>query len=158
MAIVTLVVMFTMVIPEFTPLFEDSGSAIPSSMAALIAVSDILRRDWWIILVVLVAAWVFGRFYAAAPQVRRRHDRWLLKMPLVGELIVKAEVARFARTLGVLLAHGVMALSALSITADAAANREVAAAIRNLSTKLGGGEGLAGPLAEAQLFPDSRSS
>ena len=153
MAIVTLVVMFTMVIPEFTPLFEDSGSAIPSSMAALIAVSDILRRDWWIILVVLVAAWVLGRFYAAAPQVRRRHDRWLLKMPLVGELIVKAEVARFARTLGVLLAHGVMALSALSITADAAANREVAAAIRNLSTKLGGGEGLAGPLAEAQLFP-----
>ena len=153
MAIVTLVVMFTMVIPEFTPLFEDSGSAIPGSMATLIAASDILRSDWWIILMALGAILVLGRIYSAAPQVRRRHDRWLLKVPLVGELIVKVEVARFARTLGVLLAHGVMVLSALSIAADAAANREIAATIRNLSAKLGGGEGLAGPLAEVQLFP-----
>lgn len=153
MAIVTLVIMFTMVIPEFRPLFEDSGSAIPGSMAALIAASDIVRKDGWLILLALAAVLLLGRLYSAAPQARRRHDRWLLKAPLVGGLIVKVEVARFARTLGVLLAHGVMVLSALAITADAAANREVAAVIRNLSAKLGGGEGLAGPLAETRLFP-----
>lgn len=153
MSLVTLVVMFTMVIPEFRPMFEDSGSAIPSSMAAMIAVSDMLREDWWMILVALIAVFVLGRSYSAAPQVKQRRDRWLLKLPLVGELIVKVEVARFSRTLGVLLTHGVMVLSALSITADAAANREIAATIRNLSTKLGGGEGLAGPLMETGLFP-----
>jgi general secretion pathway protein F len=153
MSLLTLVVMFTMVIPEFRPLFEDSGSAIPHSMAVMIAVSDMLRGNWWVILIVLIAVLVLGRFYSAAPHVKRRRDRWLLKLPLVGELIVKVEVARFSRTLGALLTHGVMVLTALSISADAAANREIATAIRTLSTKLGGGEGLAGPLAETGLFP-----
>ena len=153
MSLVTLVVMFTMVIPEFRPLFDDSGSAIPPSMAAMIAVSDMLRENWWMILIALIAVFVLGRFYSAAPHVKQRRDRWLLKLPVVGELIVRVEVARLARTLSALLTHGVMVLTALSITADAAANREIAAAIRNLSTKLRGGEGLAGPLTETGLFP-----
>jgi general secretion pathway protein F len=85
--------------------------------------------------------------------VRRRRDRWVLKLPLVGELATKIEVARFSRTLSVLLAHGVMVLSALSITADAIANREIAASIRGLGTRLKGGEGLSVPLAETGMFP-----
>jgi general secretion pathway protein F len=153
MSVATLVVMFTMVIPEFRPLFEDNGSRIPSSMAAMIAVSDLLREDWWAILLALLAVLLFARIYAGAPQVKQRRDRWILKLPMIGELVTKIEVARFARTLGVLLAHGVMVLSALSITADAVANREIASAIRGLSSKLGGGEGLAVPLIETGLFP-----
>jgi general secretion pathway protein F len=145
--------MFTMVIPEFRPLFEDNGSRIPSSMAAMITVSDLLREDWWAILLALLAVLLFARIYAGAPQVKQRRDRWILKLPMIGELVTKIEVARFARTLGVLLAHGVMVLSALSITADAVANREIASAIRGLSSKLGGGEGLAVPLIETGLFP-----
>jgi general secretion pathway protein F len=153
MSVMTLVVMFTMVIPEFKPLFEDNGSAIPGSMAAMIAASDVLRERWWMILLALVAAFLLVRAYLASPQVRRRRDRWVLKLPLVGELATKIEVARFSRTLSVLLAHGVMVLSALSITADAIANREIAASIRGLGTRLKGGEGLSVPLAETGMFP-----
>jgi general secretion pathway protein F len=153
MSVMTLVVMFTMVIPEFKPLFEDNGSAIPGSMAAMIAASDVLRERWWMILLALVAAFLLVRASLASPQVRRRRDRWVLKLPLVGELATKIEVARFSRTLSVLLAHGVMVLSALSITADAIANREIAASIRGLGTRLKGGEGLSVPLAETGMFP-----
>lgn len=153
MSIATLLVMFTMVIPEFRPLFEDSATAMPGSMAVMIAISDALRQDWWMILLVGLGFIVLGRIYLGVPHVKDHRDRWILKLPLFGELVTKIEVARFSRTLGVLLAHGVLVLSALSITAEAVANRRFAAAIRGLSGKLGGGEGLATPLMETGLFP-----
>ena len=153
MSIATLLVMFTMVIPEFRPLFDDSATAMPGSMAAMIAISDALRQDWWMILLVGLGCVVLGRLYLGVPHVKDQRDRWILKLPLFGELVTKIEVARFSRTLGVLLAHGVLVLSALSITAEAVANRRFAAAIRGLSGKLGGGEGLATPLMETGLFP-----
>jgi general secretion pathway protein F len=153
MSIATLIVMFVMVIPEFKPLFDDSGSAMPGSMAAMIAISDALREGWWVILLAVLAVFLLGRMYFSAAQVKDRRDRWILKLPVIGEVVTKIEVARFSRTLGVLLAHGVLVLSAVSITADAVANRQMAAAIRGLSSKLGGGEGLAAPLMETGLFP-----
>ena len=153
MSIATLVVMFAMVIPEFRPLFEDSGSSTPGSMAAMIAISDALREDWWVILLGALGISILGRLYLRSTQVKESRDRWILRLPLFGELLVKIEVARFSRTLGVLLAHGVPVLSALSITADAVANRHIAVAVRELSGKLGGGQGLAVPLMETRLFP-----
>lgn len=153
MSIATLIVMFVMVIPEFKPLFDDSGSTMPGSMAAMIAISDALREGWWAILLAVLAVFLLGRMYFSAAQVKDRRDRWILKLPLIGEVVTKIEVARFSRTLGVLLAHGVLVLTAVSITADAVANRQMAAAIRGLSSKLGGGEGLAAPLMETGLFP-----
>jgi general secretion pathway protein F len=153
MSVATLVVMFTMVIPEFRPLFEDSGSAMPGSMAAMIAISDVLREDWWALLLALLVIVLLGKIYFNAARAKESRDRWMLKLPLFGELITKIEVARFSRTLGVLLSHGVLVLSAVSITADAVANRHIAAAIRGLGSKLGGGEGLAVPLMETGLFP-----
>jgi general secretion pathway protein F len=153
MSIATLIVMFVMVIPEFKPLFDDSGSAMPGSMAAMIAISDALREGWWAILLAVLAVFLLGRMYFSAAQVKDRRDRWILKLPVIGEVVTKIEVARFSRTLGVLLAHGVLVLSAVSITADAVANRQMAAAVRGLSSKLGGGEGLAAPLMETGLFP-----
>ena len=153
MSLATLAVMFTMVIPEFKPLFEDNGSTVPASMAAMIAVSDTLRSSWWAILLLVVAVLAATRMYAQGAEFKRSRDRWLLKLPLIGELVTKIEVARFSRTLGILLAHGVMVLSALSITADAVANRRIGEAIKGLASKLGGGEGLAGPIADTGLFP-----
>jgi general secretion pathway protein F len=74
-------------------------------------------------------------------------------LPLLGDLVTKVEVARFARTLGTLLANGVMVLSALSITAETISNRELAGAIGGLAGRLKQGEGLSGPLMELGLFP-----
>jgi Type II secretory pathway, component PulF len=126
---------------------------MPASMAAMIAVSDTLRSSWWAILLLVGAVFAAARIFSQGAEFKRSRDRWLLKLPLIGELVTKIEVARFSRTLGVLLAHGVMVLNALSITADAVANRQIAEAIKGLASKLGGGEGLAGPIAGTGLFP-----
>ena len=119
----TLLAMFMIVIPEFRPLFEDSGSDIPASLAVLLAISDGLREYWWAILAAMFVAVLLLRVYLGGETAKFHRDRWMLRLPVIGELVTKIEVARFARTLGALLVHGVLILTALSITAEAVANR-----------------------------------
>lgn len=153
MSVLTLVVLFTLVIPEFRPLFEESASGMPGSMAAVIALSDGLRDYWWVIVLAIVALVLAVRQQTRRPEGRRRLDRLILHLPLLGDLVTKVEVARFARTLGTLLANGVMVLNALAITAETISNRELADAISGLAARLKRGEGLSGPLVELGLFP-----
>jgi len=153
MSVLTLVVLFTMVIPEFRPLFEDSAKGMPTSMAAVIAVSDTLRDYWWAIALGIVAIVILVQQQYKGLEGRRRRDRLVLRLPLFGDLVTKLEVARFARTLGTLLANGVMVLNALSITAETISNRPLAEAINGLAGRLKRGEGLALPLMETGLFP-----
>lgn len=153
MSVLTLVVLFTLVIPEFRPLFEDSATGMPASMAAVIALSDGLRDYWWAIALVIVAIILAVQQYNRTADGRRRRDRLVLRLPLLGDLVIKLEVARFARTLGTLLANGVMVLNALSITAETISNRQLAEAIGGLSGRLKRGEGLSLPLMETGLFP-----
>ena len=153
MSVLTLVVLFTLVIPEFRPMFEDSGHPMPTSLAAIIAISDGLKAYWWAIVAALLAAILGIRRYVGTPEGRRRIDRGILRAPLAGDLVTKLEVARFSRTLGTLLANGVMVLDALSITAEAISNRPIAEAIMSLSNRLKRGEGLAAPLTDTGIFP-----
>ena len=153
MSVLTLVVLFTLVIPEFRPMFEDSGHPMPASLAAIIAISDGLKAYWWAIVAALLVVILGIRQYVGTPEGRRRIDRGILRAPLAGDLVTKLEVARFSRTLGTLLANGVMVLDALSITAEAISNRSIAEAIMSLSNRLKRGEGLAVPLTDTGIFP-----
>jgi len=153
MSVLTLAVLFTLVIPEFRPLFEDSEHPIPTSMAAILAISDGLKAYWWIVVAALLAIIFAIRRYLATGEGRRRFDRRILRTPLAGDLITKLEVARFSRTLGTLLANGVMVLNALSITTEGISNRSIAQAITDLANRLKRGEGLAVPLTETGIFP-----
>jgi general secretion pathway protein F len=153
MSVLTLVVLFALVIPEFRPLFEDSATGIPASMAAVLAFSDALRDYWWAIALATLAIVFAVQQHNRGVEGRRRRDRFILRLPLVGELVTKLEVARFSRTLGTLLANGVMVLNALSITAETISNRQLAEAIGSLAVRLKRGEGLSLPLMETGLFP-----
>jgi general secretion pathway protein F len=153
MSVLTVVVLFTLVIPEFRPLFEDSAADMPGSMAAVIAVSDGLRDYWWVIALAIIVLVLAVQQHNRSPTGRRRRDRLILRLPLLGDLVTKVEVARFARTLGTLLANGVTVLSALSITAETISNRELAGAIGGLAGRLKQGEGLSRPLMELGAFP-----
>src|SRR5262249_19757754 len=152
-AAVTLVLLLTAVVPEFKPLFEDNGAALPTPMAVLLAVGDFLQAWWWALLAAALALTLALRAHNRTPEGRLRWHRWLSRLPLFGDLIVKIEVARFARTLGTLLANGVTALAAFSIAVGAIGNRAIARAIEGVSGRLARGEGLARPLRELNLFP-----
>ena len=152
-ALVTLVLLLTAVVPEFKPLFEDRGAELPLAMAWLLGISDFLANWWWALIAVVVGAGMAHRYHNRQPAGRLRRDRWLIRIPLLRELLIKIEVARFGRTLGTLLANGVTAVPAFSIAAGAIGNREMRRVIEGVSSRLQRGEGLALPLRDTGLFP-----
>ena len=87
------------------------------------------------------------------PGFRRRWDGFWLSVPLVGDLWMKLEVARFARTLGVLLGNGVTLLKALGIARDTLGNQRLRAGVDRVTQGLRGGDRLAAPLREHAGFP-----
>jgi general secretion pathway protein F len=145
--------LLTAVVPQFRPLFESSGAALPETTKIVIALGDMLREYWWLILAALVGLALLVRFHYARPAGRLTWDALLLRIPILGDIALKAEVARFSRTLGTLLASGVVALNALSIAVNTLSNRKIAREVADLAGKLKKGEGLAGPLLQTGIFP-----
>ena len=93
------------------------------------------------------------RTAARRGEARRRWDRRLLRLPLVGDLITKAEVARLARTLGTLLKNGVSPLAALAVTRETLRNTVIADAVGTVADSLKQGKGLAEPLSRSKVVP-----
>lgn len=153
LAVLSLVVLMTLVVPRFRPLFEDSGAALPLVTEVVIGLSDFMRDFWWLLLALVAGAVFLVRRHNATAAGRLRWDRWLLGWPLLGDLLLKIEVARLSRTLGTLLANQVNVLNALSMSMGSLGNRAVIAGLSELRGRLTKGEGLAVPLAEAGIFP-----
>lgn len=149
----SLAVLVAWVIPSFRPLFEEAGAELPLLTKVVITGSDFLDAFWWVFFVVAALIYFGFRQWTATAAGRLEWDRRQLNLPLLGELIGKLETARITRTLGTLLANGVTALSALSITARATRNKVLANGLEELRERLAKGQGLATPMAELELFP-----
>jgi len=105
------------------------------------------------LLVAAVAVVLIARRALAAPALRLKVDRFLLRLPVAGRLLQETLAARLTRTLGTLLQNGMPLISALAIAKDALGNLAAAAAIEAATVGAKGGAGLARPLAAAGLFP-----
>jgi general secretion pathway protein F len=153
MALISIVILLTIVVPQFKPLFESAGSALPVSTQILVGVGDFVRGYGWLIVLGLVATYFLVRRYLATGEGRRRWDGFLLGLPFIGGLLTKVEVARFSRTASTLLQNGVSLLPALGIVRDTLSNSVIASSIDSIATRLKEGRGLAEPLAATELFP-----
>ena len=149
----SIIVLLTFVIPKFSIIFSDMGQTIPLSTQFLLGISHLLQSYWWAILVVLGAGYYFLRKYLKTPAGRLKFDRKKMKFPVVGELIKKIEVARFARTLGTLTKSGVPILQALTLVKDILENRVISAAMENVYTRVKEGDRLSKPLRDTGIFP-----
>src|SRR5216110_3346069 len=115
--VAVLVFLLAWVVPQLTQLFAETGTRLPLATRLLIGATGCVRRTWWLILAAGAgAAWALAR-WAATPAGRARSDAALLGAPLAGPIVLKAAVARFARTLGTLLAGGLPLDAALGIAA-----------------------------------------
>lgn len=153
MSVISLVVLMTAVIPEFRPLFEESGASMPLLTRVVLGSSEFIGTYWWALCLVVLAGPIALALNNRSASGRLRWDRWLLGRPLIGELILKIEVARFTRTLGTLSKNGVNLLNAMTITLDTVENCAVVEALNEVRTRLAKGEGLARPMAQATVFP-----
>jgi general secretion pathway protein F len=119
----------------------------------VLAASDLLQNYWWVMLVAAALTALFLRRQFRGGETRRRWDGRLLRLPLVGDLITKSEVARFARTLGTLLKNGVTPLAALAVTRETLRNTVIADAVGTVADSLKQGKGLAEPLSRSKVVP-----
>jgi len=153
MAGLSVVILLTVVVPEFEPLFADAGQELPLSTRTVVALGAAFQHYWWVGGLALVALVLLARQQLANPASRYRWHGLVLRVPILGDLITKIEVARFARTVGTLVANGVALLSALSIAKHTLGNAVLAKSTDGVADSLKQGKGLAEPLMRAGLFP-----
>jgi general secretion pathway protein F len=147
------IVLLGVVVPRFKPIFANSGKAIPVVTQVVLFAGDLLRNWWWAMLVALAAALYLAQRWLRDPEARYRFDRWLVTGRVVGPLFARVEMARFARTLGTLLANGVTLVAALNIVRETMSNAYLAEAIGGVGRELKEGRGLGRPMMETGRFP-----
>lgn len=143
------------VVPKFNQIFADllKGAPLPPLTRAVLTVSDAVKSHYLVVLGVIVALGLVLRVFRRTPGGARLLDTWTVKLPLFGELFLKAIIARFGRTLGTLLSSGVPILPALLITRDTCGNSRVADAITEVHDRVKEGAPVARPLEATQVFP-----
>jgi len=145
--------LMTFVIPRFATIFKDLGATIPLPTLILLNVSGAIQRYWWLLAVIGLAGLIASRMLLSRPAGRLKVDRLLLGLPVVGDVVVKTDVARFTRILGTLLKSGVAMITALAVVKEMLANQVLAQAVERLGDSVRRGAGLAQPMAEAGDFP-----
>ncbi|MGE0357076.1 MAG: type II secretion system F family protein [Burkholderiales bacterium] len=152
-AIVSVVILLAVVVPQFEPIFEQSGKALPWVTEAVLGAGAFMRAWWWAIVLGGVAVVFLASRRLRSPEARLRWDRRLLALPVVGDLAAKVETARLARTLGTLLRNGVALVNALAIARETMENAWMAAGLAEVGRELKTGRGFARPMMETRRFP-----
>jgi len=152
-AMVMTFVLVWKVVPQFESIFSDMGGDLPLMTKITVGVSHFAQERYLLIFlglaVLIVGTWQFKRTYRG----KRVVDRIKLKLPVFGPLFLKVGVARFARTLSVLIRAGVNILSALEIVAHTSGSSLIEDAVNKTKTSIQGGETLAKPLVDSGIFP-----
>jgi len=152
-AVLSVMILLAWVVPQFEQTFAQAGKALPFATQVVVVAGRFVRTWWWAILLGVVLFSMLMRRHLARPHVRRRWDARVLHWPLVGDLVVKIEMARFARTLATLLGNGVTLLAGLSIVKETLSNMILAGALDGVIARLREGKGFGAPLAETGLYP-----
>jgi general secretion pathway protein F len=152
-AIGAVALLLTQVLPQFVPLFEQNGAALPASTQFLIDAGDAVSRYGLTALLVLLALLVAARAALRDTSVRLAFDAMKLRLPIIGGLAREIMAARLARTLGSLLQNRVSLIPALGIVRDVLGNEAGVRAIDAATASASGGAGLSRSLGESGLFP-----
>jgi general secretion pathway protein F len=151
--IASVLIMLNFVVPRFATVFTDSHIKMPLPTQIMLEASRIERTYGWMALVATVLLVAGIRIYVGTVRGRLRWDTWRLKVPLLGDALLKAETARFARAMATLVANTVPLVQCISISGAILNNRYVAASLEAVSQGVKRGEGIAGPVRKAGVFP-----
>jgi type IV pilus assembly protein PilC len=152
--VITAVIMI-FVIPAFKDLFEGFGADLPAPTLIVMAISEIFVQWWWAIFGGIgFGFWFFFYTWKRSEKMQSTMDRIMLKMPIFGELIRKATIARFARTLSTMFSAGVPLVEALDSVAGASGNRVYYDATKRIQGEISTGTSLTVAMQNTQVFPN----
>ncbi|MGE0877591.1 MAG: type II secretion system F family protein [Acidimicrobiia bacterium] len=153
MAVLIITAMLLFLVPVFQNIFKDLNGTLPIPTRILIVISTLLRHYFPFVLLVTVATFTFIRRWKKTEKGKLVVDSAKIKIPIVGKLLHKAVLARFSRTLGVLLRAGIPVLEALQITSRTLQNALLQRGVANTIEQVRVGETLAATLADQKGFP-----
>lgn len=152
--VITAVIMI-FVIPAFKELFSSFGADLPTPTLVVMAMSDFFVSYWWAIFGTIGGAvWFFFYTWKRSEKMQAVMDRLLLKLPVFGNLIKIATIARFARTLSTMFAAGVPLVEALDSVAGASGNRVYYDATKKIQSEISTGTSLTVAMQNAEVFPN----
>ncbi len=154
-AVVVTAILLIFVIPEFESLFQGFGADLPAFTRMVINISEFVRSQGWLILIGIVATiggylWLKKR----SRRMREIQDRIMLKLPVVGAIMVKASIARFARTLSTMFSAGVPLVEALQSVSGATGNIVYENAVLQMRDEVSTGQRLQRAMHNTELFPN----
>jgi general secretion pathway protein F len=142
------------VIPKFSQIFEGMGIALPFSTKLLMGMSQYSIKYGWILFLVTIAVFFFYKRAMRDKNTSIKIDQKKLKMPLIGNLLWKMQISRFARTLGTLLENGVPLLKSMDIVKDVISNQHLAHILYTVKANVKEGTGLTISLAKRGFLPE----
>ena len=147
-AVIILVAIMWFIVPKFQEIFLkfDIKGGLPAPTQVLIDVSEKVRTYWYLIPLVPLGLWLLMKAVRSSALGRETIDWVLMKLPVMGSIVNRQAIAKFARTLGTLIGAGVPILEALSITRQTVGNAVVAKALGQVHDSIREGESIAGPL------------
>jgi type IV pilus assembly protein PilC len=154
-AIIVTIILLIFVIPQFEELFKGFGAALPPFTQMVIDLSQFVQHNGIVMAVVLGGAgWFFFYTLKRSRPLQERVDRLLLRVPIVGPILVKAAIARYARTLATTFAAGVPLVEALTSVAGATGNIVYETAVLKMKDEVATGQRLQRAMDNTQLFPN----
>ncbi|MFN8389563.1 MAG: type II secretion system inner membrane protein GspF [Bdellovibrionota bacterium] len=148
-----IVLLLTYVVPQITQIFASKNAVLPLPTRVVIGASDILKQYYLVLVLGIVGFVVWFQRYKTSVKGRRRIDRLLLRLPLVGELTLKVATSRFAKNLGTMLASGIELLNALGIAKNIVGNVVLEDAVESATEGVREGSSLAAELEKTKVFP-----
>ncbi len=154
-AIIVTLILLIFVIPQFESLFKGFGADLPAFTQMVINASQFVQHKGWLLAIFVgVGVWVFMYFKKRSRKMRETIDRLSLKAPIVGPILTKAAIARYARTLSTMFAAGVPLVEALESVAGAAGNIIYEEAILRMKDEVATGQRLQRAMENTGLFPN----
>jgi MSHA biogenesis protein MshG len=140
------------VIPAFAKVFKGFGTELPLMTRILIAVSDFTVQWWWLMLGIVVGTWALFQWWTRTPAGELEWDRFKLRMPIAGKIMLKASLARFARSFALATRSGVPVVQGLMLVAQTVDNRWIATQVEKMREGVERGESVLRTAANAGFF------
>lgn len=153
-AFLVIAMIMIFVIPVFAKIFGEMGAKLPAPTRSVVWLSNFLSGVGGAVIAATIVGSIFGiKSYRQTVAGRKRTDKILLKLPVMGDLLRKVAVARFTRTLGTLLNSGVPILDALEICARSSGNKVIEEEVFIVKSEVASGKTVAEPLSKSEVFP-----
>lgn len=152
--VVAIVVVMTFVVPSFAKLYSGYNATLPLPTRMLISISDFFTDTWYIIFALIIIVSLSVRRYIKTERGEFLLDKWKLKFPIFGPIILKSTLSRFTRVLGSLFRSGIPVLEAFDIASGAVGNKVVSKAVSEIREGVRSGKNIADPMSQIESFPN----